>query len=247
MTWKTHLIGGAQIGLLASYVMAESVTESAVIVSASVLGSLLPDIDKTGSKIARSDSLIGLVSVGTSCLTKHRGFCHTLFGAVLFAAIFYGLAVFRTEKESLLSFFMAFSVFVLVHALGGVFSRLAGWLSAAAYTFGPEAAGFLSGNGIELGLNKRTAAICAAGIFLGCVMHMAYDSFTKGGIKWAYPLSKRNFSMLSIRTNSAGEFGFFAVQVFLLAAVISVCYGNTAVFETTRSVFEQMAEFVKSA
>lgn len=247
MTWKTHALGGAQIGLVASYAASESSVESAVIISAAILGSLLPDIDKPGSKISRSDSLIGFISFWVSKLTRHRGFLHTVFGAAFFAALFYGLAVFRTEKESLLSFSMAFTVFILVHALGGVFSRLAGWLAAGAYVFGPELSRILSGSGMDFSVNKHTAGLCAAGIFLGCLSHMVYDSFNAGGIKWAYPLSKKSFSVLTIKTNSASEFWFFAVQVFLLAGVISVCYGESAAFMSAKSVFQSIERFVRSA
>ena len=243
MTWKTHVIGGASAGIAAAYVAKGTFAESSLITASAVLGSMLPDIDKPGSRIARSDSLIGLVSYMTSLFTKHRGFFHTVFGALMFAGIFYALAMFRTDKESLLSFFLAFSVFVIVHAFGGVFSRLAGWLAAGAYVFGPTAAEILAGSGIEPRLNSRTAFLCSLGIFLGCVMHMVYDSFNPGGIMWAYPLSKKKFSFLSVKTNSMSEYGFFSVQVVILALIIAVCYQETAVFETLKKLLSELSSF----
>ena len=246
MTWKTHIIGGAQAGILASYIGSVSPVESGVIITASVLGSILPDIDNPRSKVARCDAFIGLVSHVATKFTKHRGFLHTVWGALLLAAIFYALAMFQTEKESLLSFFMAFSVFVLVHALGGPASKLAGWLAVAAYAFGPKAAAFLSENDIHIVLNGHAAFICALGIFIGCIMHIVYDSFNPSGIMWLYPLSKKTFSLMSVKTDSGAEYGFAAAQVAVLAVIIAACYHDTYVFESIKSLIDELGPAVRS-
>lgn len=241
MTWRTHVIGGAIVGVTASYMTGGNFTDSAVIVSSSVIGSLLPDIDRPTSKIAKSDSMIGLISCLTSKFAKHRGVLHTVFGALIFSAVFYGLAMFRTEKESLLSFFLAFSVFILIHVFGGVFYRLAGWAAAAAYIAGPRLSELLSENNMSISFQEHSARLCALGVFLGCMAHMVYDSFNPGGIPWLWPISRKNLSLLSIKTDSKAEAGFFTLQVMILAAVVAACYHDARVIESIKNVFDELS------
>ena len=237
------MIGGAIIGVASSYVARSDFTESSVIISSAVIGSLLPDIDRPSSKIAKSDSLIGLISHLTSKFTRHRGVLHTVFGAATFAALFYGLAAFRTEKESLLSFFLAFSVFILIHVFGGAFYRLAGWAAAFSYIAGPRVAEIMTESNISFEIQLHSARLCALGIFVGCIAHMAYDTFNPGGIAWLWPLSKKNISLLSIKTDSRAEAGFFVLQVLILAVVVAVCYGDAKAVETMKRLFDEVSAF----
>lgn len=241
MTWHTHVTGGAAIGMAASYVAGADFMESAVIISSAVIGSLLPDIDRPTSKIAKSDSLIGLVSHLTSMFTRHRGVLHTVFGALLFSGIFYALAMLRTEKESLLSFFLSFSVFILVHAFGGAFFRLAGWAAAATYISGPKVAELLTESSITFGIDERSARLCAIGVFLGCIAHMLYDTFNPGGIAWLWPVSKKNFSLMSIKTDSRAEIGFFAVSVMVLVVITAACYHDASVVKTLKTLLDELS------
>lgn len=242
MTWKTHLIGGAQAGVLAACLTSEDAVGAGIVITSALLGSVMPDIDQPGSKLAKSDSLVGLMSHAISIFTGHRGITHTLPGAAIIAALFYLLAMFKTEKESVLAFFLAISAFVILHAAGSVFRRLAGYFAVLIYLAGPKIAELLTEHDISIAVNERSAILCASGVFLGCVSHMLYDTFNKGGIMWLWPFTRHDFSVLSIRTDSIGEFWFAAVQVVLLALVLSLCFREILEFQTLGGVIEMLRE-----
>ena len=246
MTWKTHVIGGAQAGLIAAHIAGCGPVDSAVIMTSAVLGSVLPDIDHPRSKIAKCDSLVGLVSHALSRFTKHRGLMHTLPGAVLVASVFYLLAMFRTQKESLLSFFAAFTVFLFMHAVGGILRRLAGWTAVLAYSAGPQIADLLSSHNAEISLNEQSARVCAIGIFAGCISHMIYDTFNSGGIMWLFPLSRRNLRIAEIRTDSLAEFGFAAVQVVVISILLAVFFKDAQIISLVERFIEDFAEISRS-
>ena len=93
MTYLTHALGGALAGtaVLEALEPTDNVTEAAVMFGA-VIGSLLPDIDHTRSKVSRSSAVAQLTSYAVSAVTKHRGFLHTpLFLLILALAL--GLAI----------------------------------------------------------------------------------------------------------------------------------------------------------
>lgn len=244
MTWRTHLIGGAQVGVAAAYIAGGSFGESALIISSALLGSVLPDIDQPGSKLAKSDSLVGFMSLLVSRFTKHRGITHTVIGAALIAMLFYILAMFRTDKESVFAFLIAMSVFALVHVAGGIFSRLAGWLAVICYAFAPQIMQVLSEHSVSFSVNARSAALCAAGIFLGCISHIVYDAFNKGGVMLLYPFSKKTFRFLDIRTNTFAEFGFAGVQVLVLALLIAVLYRDVRIVNAVRELVDELSNML---
>ena len=225
MTWKTHLIGGAQAGVIVGFAANGTYAETALVVSAALLGSVLPDIDQPGSKLARADSLVGTVSFIVSKFTKHRGFTHTILGSFVIAALFYALAMVQGGSEgSLIAFFSAYLVFIFLHGTGGPLKAIAGWLAIAAYIFSPRLLLFLSENDMSLSVDKRAAFLCAMGIFAGCLSHMVYDSANKGGVAWLWPLSGKKIKMLSIKTNTIGELWFIAFQIVVLG-LLAVFFG----------------------
>lgn len=244
MTWKTHLIGGAQAGIAAAYLAGGSIGESALILSSALIGSVLPDIDQPGSKLAKSDSLVGLASLFVSRFTKHRGITHTAAGAALAATLFYALAMFRTDRESIFALIAALAVFIFVHAAGGAFSRLAGWLAVICYVFAPQIMQFLSDHSVGFSVNARSAALCAAGILLGCISHIVYDAFNKGGVMLLYPFSKKTFRFLDIRTNTFAEFGFAGVQVLVLALLIAVLYRDVRIVNAVRELVDELSNML---
>ena len=72
MMFKTHLIGGLLFGLLLN-----SFFEFGwVFLVLFILGSVLPDIDSSGSKVGRK---FGLVSEVIEFFFGHRGFFHSIF------------------------------------------------------------------------------------------------------------------------------------------------------------------------
>lgn len=104
MMGATHRLGGAALGMLAAEVLTcpDDPAGKAVVISAAVLGSLIPDIDHPGSTISRRHRGIGRIAgvlqevlrgIGTMLPQKqgkylrtaagHRGITHTLLMAIL--------------------------------------------------------------------------------------------------------------------------------------------------------------------
>ena len=78
MTYKTHLIGGATIGLAIAQLYPGTVMDTSLLIGTSMLGSVLPDIDHNRSKLAQGDAVVGIAATAVSKFTKHRGFTHTI-------------------------------------------------------------------------------------------------------------------------------------------------------------------------
>lgn len=79
MTGKTHIVAGFLSGeLLSVYLGFPIVTVPAgLIVGASMIGSLVPDIDHAKSTISTSNAVTKSVSRAVTSVSKHRGFVHT--------------------------------------------------------------------------------------------------------------------------------------------------------------------------
>jgi inner membrane protein len=85
MTWRTHTLGG----VAALWLLAPALTDPGVLAfaaSCAALGSLLADLDAPGSKVNRL-SLAGVPVFAPAgafaSLGRHRGFLHSLAGALL--------------------------------------------------------------------------------------------------------------------------------------------------------------------
>jgi inner membrane protein len=88
MTGKTHMAGGLFVGVIISQQAGLDLKDSAIVTTVSVVGSLLPDIDTTQSKMGRA--LLPL-SIIVSVFVGHRKLTHSLFlwpslGLIAYAA-----------------------------------------------------------------------------------------------------------------------------------------------------------------
>lgn len=72
------------------------------------------------------------------------------------------------------------------------------------------------------------------GIFLGILSHLILDSLTLGGLPWFYPLSKKRFSLCSIKTNSKFEDIFRGILICLNIGIILDLLRITSIFTFTQ-------------
>lgn len=230
MTYRTHLIGGAQAGLLLAAAGGGTAADSLLIAGTAMAGALLPDIDHTRSKLANTDLLVGAISRAISRVTRHRGFTHTIPGAIAFAALFYVISVFNTSWESLGAASAAIGGYLLMQS-AAAFRRYGMLSAAAAYLLAPRILECVSSGGLKLSLSPESAMIGAVGILAGCLSHMLYDMFNSKGIMLFWPLTDKSVRLASIRTRSTGErmFGFLMLLVLM---GISVCvFKDTGILE----------------
>ena len=244
MTYKTHLIGGAQAGILLAYACCDTPTESAIVLGSAVIGSVLPDIDYTKSKICNSDLLVKTTSYALSRFTKHRGLTHTLLGALIFGLLFFMGATYKDPGQNVFAIYAAIATFFLMHIIGGLPGKAGALLSVAMYLAGPDILALIRGRSIDFTLDSDTARLCAFGIMGGCISHMIYDTFNSAGIMWLYPINRKTLSLAAIKTRSHSEALFAAVQVVILAILLAACFQELYVIDATRNFINHMSELV---
>lgn len=83
MTGRTHLTIGVAVGLALAQTTSAAPQQSALIVGAAALGSLLPDIDHPQSMLSGWIPGAGLLSL----FTRHRGITHSLLFCILLPAV----------------------------------------------------------------------------------------------------------------------------------------------------------------
>lgn len=121
MRYKTHLAGGLALGYVAFNninLLNVDLSDSKTFMIASaglVLGSLFPDIDIATSYLSNK---IKLVSFFTSKLFKHRGYTHSIVGAVSMSMLMYLiLGSFDISHSSVRMFSTAFSIGIISHIM----------------------------------------------------------------------------------------------------------------------------------
>ena len=88
---------------------------------------------------------------------------------------------------------------------------------------------------ISLGIiNDKLLLVGIKGLFLGVLSHLLLDSFTIGGLPWFYPLSKKKFSLGSVKTNSKVEDILCGVLICINIVIVLDILHITSVFTFTR-------------
>lgn len=90
MKYTTHLATGAYFGSMATLAIQPGLITSAVFVTSTLLGSLLPDIDHPQSWLGKR---IPFISIPVSAIFGHRGITHSLFGMLLLISICFAIAI----------------------------------------------------------------------------------------------------------------------------------------------------------
>ncbi len=191
MTGKTHITLGVA-GTVALLVLSNrSIESSTYILGASVLGSLVPDLDHPSAKLNQKilpvknsffKKVIYLIIGGILLYfdTKIRSRFLTLLGITI---ILTGLSRHRGFTHSILGLAM----FSLTSYLGAVY-----------YGIGNIYTGFIAGYAI----------------------HLIADFFTNSGIELFYPLSKKCKSPITVTTGGLGENLILLISILYLSGVV---------------------------
>ena len=155
MKSSTHIIASGYIGVIAALGMNTEPKDTLIILAASAAGSIIPDIDKKGSKVSNKNIATGITSKFVRTFASHRGFTHTFLGS-------------------------------------GIISLLLVYLISI----------------LPIEANKHIYMLIFIGLFFGMVSHILLDALNPKGVMLIWPLSRRRFNLMSIRTGTAGEFIF---------------------------------------
>lgn len=170
MKSSTHIIASGYIGITAALSMNTEPKDTLIILAASALGSIIPDIDKKGSKVSNKNIATGITSKIVRTFASHRGFTHTFIGS-------------------------------------GIISLLLVYIISI----------------MPIEANRHIYMLIFMGLFFGMVSHILLDALNPKGVMLLWPLSRRRFNLMSIRTGTASEFIFRIVLLIgLILFVITI-------------------------
>lgn len=226
MTWKTHILGGMQAGMLLVAVTNAEPKVALMEVGIATLGSVLPDIDQSNSKISRSDLVLNFISKQLSKVTKHRREVHTVWASFLFALLCSLFLLGATSASATgFSFLAGIIIAIIIDLLGFKIGIPMGIL---AFFMLPQ---FIKISVITLD-TKLILPLCIA-LFLGCLSHLVYDTFNLQGIMWLHPFKKKRYKLAKIQTTSQEEL-FFRIVMILITIILFLSirpFGTEPIYE----------------
>ncbi len=161
MKYTTHIATGAYLGAIITTIIQPSPIIATTFMAASILGSLLPDIDHPKSWLGQR---VPLLSIPISAIFGHRGITHSLLGCILLIALTFG-------TNQLIPIFSPLTTGVLV----GYLSHLLGdWLTPSGIPLlWPNTQRYASPAMFELGSLHESVLF----IVLGCSSTFMYFSY----------------------------------------------------------------------
>ena len=195
MTGKTHIAIGIAAGLTISSDL--PVEDQLILIGASIIGSLVPDLDHPKAKLNQK------------LLFFNNNFYKTIFYLLL----------------SSISIFLYFTMKQKIFGLIGIVTFLIALSSHRGFTH--SIIGFLIfASIVKIGTLKYGLSSVYSGFTIGYILHLIADFFTPQGIKLFYPLKTNVSAPITIKTNSIKEKSFFTIlsiySVLLLIRFIKI-------------------------
>lgn len=206
MCGKTHKVGGLCLGIITGSLLLHppftinKIILACILIIWAIIGSLLPDIDHQGSTISKKRSF----SVTLNKLMSKNRFLQQGILKIVFCPIFIIMALFICIISLLLSFLSKIITNLFEHR--GITHAPVTYIviSLLLAVFIPTFSGF-----------SQYVYICSLiGVFVGAISHILMDSLTVDGTPWFYPLSKKKYRILKLRTGH-GEI-FVSITCFIL-------------------------------
>ena len=85
----------------------------------------------------------------------------------------------------------------------------------------PVLIGIVIAWGLSAGWMTKNTLLALICFLAGFMMHLVQDTLTKGGVPWLYPLKKKRFSLLPIRSGNPVEVIFTLILVAVYAGGLS--------------------------
>ena len=216
MTWKTHILGGIQAGIVMAAVTNAEPNVALMEIGMASLGSILPDIDQPNSKISRSDIALGFTSKQLSKITKHRREVHTVWASFLFAILGVAfLSIATTASASGFSFLVGLILAIIIDLVGFKIGIPMGIICILVL---PQ---FVNLSFITL--DSKLILPLSIALFIGCLSHLLYDTFNIQGIMWLHPFKKKRYKIGKIQTQSKEE-TFFRVVMILFTLILFMIF-----------------------
>lgn len=201
MLGKTHKYVGACCGIIATEqiiqapITPEKIILGGMLISGSMIGALLLDIDHTGSTMGKKHPFISKI---TNFLFGHRGVTHAPLIWISLTLLLFYLNIIMPNLIRLL-LVGCFCCFTIYRFLKFVLKKLnisksKNIIISAILSIG--GAYYLST--LENDFLKTTFTFIILGIFIGAISHIFLDSFNPSGTPWLLPFSKKRFKFAKL-------------------------------------------------
>ena len=218
MNRTAHIVGGTCAGVLTSTLMVENLYTvegaifSGILIGSSIWGSLLPDIDHPESTFGKK---VPVISKLISATGGHRGVTHAPLIYMLL------LSLFLLINNNLITFIIVLGLeYFISKIIATTLYKLHIKLLKKPYLL--HWALYLIMIVCTFQVNGYLNLIYSQmliGIFVGAMSHIFMDSLTVGGTPWLYPISRRKFRILKLRTGENEGLGMLIVSMITIATV----------------------------
>lgn len=231
MDGKTHKCIGLCSGIIASEIMissnisTENIILGGMLVSGSILGSVLVDIDKSGTKISKK---LPLLSKIIQIFTTHRGLTHWFPIWILIGLVLMNWINTMSDKTMIITtcIYSVCAIFYFVNEITKVlrkpFKKRNKWLK---YIVAPILGGIMTYL-IYIGGTTfmNTLLFCVLlGLLVGVASHLVLDSLTPMGIPL---IGKKRIHFAKLDAKTAGPIirilGIVLVIIFTLFWIVSI-------------------------
>ena len=218
MNRTTHIVAGTCAGVIMSTIVVsnplsvEGAILSSVLIGGSIWGSLLPDIDHPESTFGKK---VPFISNLISATGGHRGITH----APLLYMLLLSLMLLITNKGIQFFVVLGFEHFIskiiarLIYKLKLKFLGKPYYLHWALYLIM-----IVLTCKFDEYLNILYIQMLI-GAFVGALSHIFMDSLTTVGTPWLYPITKRKFRILKLKTGKDEGLG---ILIALMITVVTV-------------------------
>ena len=219
MNYTAHKIGGLSLGAAVALSMFGNPVgnslvqlQEGIVIGASMIGAMLPDIDHPNSKISKKARITSRV---VNTVAGHRGLLH----APLFVVLLWIL--FRIVKTTMINSSVVSSVISLIISMAVPFAGIIialmkrGRISVTATMLIGMVFYWIS----QVYSMEMLYQCFTTGIITGYISHLAMDSMTRTGIPLLYPITNRKYHVLSLKT---GRDDLLAALIFLVGS-LSFC------------------------
>lgn len=196
MNYKSHRIAGLCSGLVVGSLITKGATDNVtleimgLITSASIIGSLLPDIDHPESKISKNAQIL---SKGINMVAGHRGVFHSpLLYIIVFSFLYILIGKIPVSDNAN---FITKIMLIIICSFYGILKEKPILLLYSVFGISLF---FIPNSDINVYLLLLNTLI---GLFTGVASHLLLDMMTVSGIPFLWPISKHKFRLLKLKTN----------------------------------------------
>ena len=221
MLGKTHRYVGGCCGVIAAEqlllqndITINNLMVSGMLVTGSIIGALLLDIDKKGTIIGKKVPTLASI---LNFLFGHRGATHAPLIWILICSllIFINNNISNNIRTFIISIYTCSTFYIFIKFLLKKIQRSKKWHSFLGLFLGIVISYHFYT--LESVILNCLFIFIVIGIFIGAFSHIILDTFNKMGIPWLYPIIKKKFHIIGL----SEKYGFVFSFIFTILTILS--------------------------